>query len=140
MPGYCLEYVESVQVADMKMVNFVSGLRTSLVPCYDAETIRYHEMQRPIPVSDYKVLDLTETVQTRVATVFHICAIGKKDVYVAYSEEVERLLGIPIRCIVKEKTVAVAESNRYQSRLRMISGMSTWKRLVFLFTKKLPSA
>lgn len=121
-----------------KLVTFVSGLRTELVPQYDHGTVRYHEMKHPFAVSNTSVLDLTEAVQTKIATVFQICEIGKRDVYVAYSEEVEKLLGIPIRCILKEKNNALAESKRYRSRLWAIHGMSFWNRFVFLFTKKLP--
>ena len=78
----------------------------------------------PLIASDGEILALTEPMKIteRVVPITKVCSRGKSDLYIAYSEEVEELLGVPVRVILKEKDAAYAELNRLRS-------MSAWEHI-----------
>jgi hypothetical protein len=79
--------------------------------------------------------------------VIELCNYGKHNVYVAYSDEVEELIGVPIRTIMKElvdsrKLVErlIGEHgansinrNRLEGVITQVRGMGLWGRIKFLF-------
>lgn len=124
----------------MRTAHFVSRLIVEEVR--DLSSVRYYEHvmpEFPIVATDGAVLDIEHAVTEHIAPVYHICRTGRQDLYVAYSKQVEELLGIPIRLLVEEKESARGETRRLQERLWMVAGLSFWLRLKFLFTKRLPA-
>ena len=68
------------------------------------------------------------------------CHTGKPDVFIAYSEEVEELLGIPVRCMQKELETlraslssATYNEKKAKDKLLKFQSMSRWERFKFLF-------
>ena len=56
------------------------------------------------------------SVTERIVPITQFCyGNGKPDLYVAYSQEVEELLGMPFRIILKEKSDAIAEADRLRN-------------------------
>ena len=102
----------------MKMATLVTGLQKQAV--YRGETARYisHTMPYPLMATDGELLMPTEeiTVKERIVPITQFCyGNGKPDLYVAYSHEVEEILGIPFRIILKERSDAFAENERLRS-------------------------
>lgn len=67
------------------------------------------------------------------------CFTGKPDLYVAYTEYLEEVLGIPIRIILKEKEESLGayqgarkEAERWKGRYSAINCMTLWQRFKFL--------
>jgi len=92
-----------------------------------------------VTASDHVLL--TERYYTHVVPITQICfADGRPDLYVAYSEEVETLIGVPVRAMkkraeVEEESAAVnaAKFNILLDTARELVGLGFWDRLRFLF-------
>lgn len=138
----------------MKYVNFVSGLVVEKVPHLGKDDMDYNTVSFPAQLDDGTLLGLSTGVQkyTRTVPIFHMCGLGKADTYVAYSEEMEQLLGIPIRALVEERDMHKHQSSRYfyekrleyaerlrlHARLRRLQEWTVWQRIRFVFTRALP--
>ena len=131
----------------MTKAKFISRLVVEDVQVVsDRDYIEYYQHQPACPIkwSDtVMLLEHEQTVKRLVAPINHISGTGRKDVFIAYSEEVEELLGIPIRAILKR--VEVAESATKQERdiarkalwnLHLFETMGFIDRLFFLFNPK----
>lgn len=78
-------------------------------------------------------------VNKHLVPITRFCHTGKPDLYVAYTEYLEEVLGIPIRTIIKEKDEwlgacqsARKEAERWKARYSAINCMTLWQRLKFL--------
>lgn len=76
------------------------------------------------------------------APVVAIFGVGRRDVYFAYTQEVEELIGIPIKTILSENTALLKQNVNLHHAAKQLSHtihevrhMSFWHRLKFLFTK-----
>lgn len=93
--------------------------------------------------SDGKILD-TKYITKSIIPIHKFCAIDKPTLYIAYSDEVEELLGNPIRtCIAeterarkREKDLA-CQAFDARNELNKYKTMKFWSRLKFLFKGKL---
>lgn len=97
---------------------------------------RYSE--RPLAIaSDGECLLSPEgfTVDERVVPITQFCRPGRPDLYVAYSEEVEDLLGIPIRCILREKDEARAALSAAHAVIDGHNSLSAWGHLKLAWCK-----
>lgn len=92
--------------------------------------------------TDDATLETMDPVTVRHAVPIHrICHSGKPDVYVAYSEEVSGILGLPYDAM---KEAMDAMNSRYNDladrhdkatlQLRLVRGMTFMQRLKFLLT------
>ena len=72
---------------------------------------------RPFLATDGEMLIAPEelTVTERIVPITQFCRPGHPDLYIAYTEEVEELLGVPIRVLLKEKDEAIAALDRFRS-------------------------
>lgn len=132
----------------VQMVNLVGPLLTNLVPLHGPD-VPYFSVKKPALLSwpNGMGADLMEDERTVVeyASVVHILGRGRRDVFLAYTEDVETLLGIPIRAILTEndcmsKSLEAIKDKcfAYQGKFHRITQMMTvWQRLKFLFTNDL---
>ena len=142
----------------MKYVTFVSGLKCEQVLHTGAEEYTYRTVVNPLASGD-GVLGLSHPAHDthRAVPITRLCEAGKADVYVAWSEEVEALLGIPMRALheqirrlteaieylnfVKEKT-ALQHQTAIAAHVRTIRNMSEcgfWSRLRFAINGRWPT-
>ena len=118
----------------MREATFVRGLVIERVRMVNRDELRYQMWDRlPSVASDGTLLLTEDTGQERIIPITEFCyGNGKPTVYLAYSEEVESLLGLPFRVILKEKEQAIAERNR-------LLDMTAWqhiKKAFWLITKR----
>ena len=107
----------------MKTAILITGLVKERV--FRTDAAHYHQMSelRPFVATDGKMLVSPEmTVTEKVVPITQFCRPGRPDLYIAYSEEVEELLGVPIRVILKEKDEALAELFKWRS-------MTAWQHI-----------
>lgn len=83
---------------------------------------------RPFIATDGEMLTPTEvTVTERVVPITQFCRPGHPDLYIAYTEEVEEMLGVPIRVILKEKDEAISALERLRSMTAWQHIKAAWK-------------
>lgn len=109
----------------MKEAILVTGLVTRRVRM--GEFAHYHYLSNfpPLIATDGVVLEPMKevTVEERIVPITQFCyGNGRPDLYVAYSHEIEELLGIPFQVILKEKETALGEAKRLRS-------MSAWEHI-----------
>ena len=103
----------------------VTGLVTQRVMRRDFATYHTCGSVRPLIASDGQLLETMEevTVQQQIVPITQFCfGNGNPNLYVAYTEEVEQLLGIPFRIILREKADAEAENRR-------LRGLTAWQHI-----------
>lgn len=138
----------------MKYVTFISGLKIEKVPHFGRDELDYHLLIHCTRTDDGAVLGMSKEMplDTRTVPITELCGLGRDDVYIAYSEEVEKLLGIPIRTLVadlvtrkrlisefiEEKRRIYIESHYAQSQLRLLRTANLWQRIKFVFTRTVP--
>jgi len=69
------------------------------------------------------------TVEHVVVPITQFCRPGRPDVYIAYSREVEELLGVPIRTLITEKDEAIASLNNFRHEVAKLRGMTPWQHI-----------
>ena len=121
--------LDSDKEEKMKTAILVTGLKTELVRRTDFA--RYHPVSelRPLLATDGQLLETCEpiTVTERIVPITQFCfGNGNPDLYVAYSHEVEELLGIPFRIILQEKATAEREA-------RQLRSMTAWQHIKIAF-------
>lgn len=136
------------------MVDFITSLNVEEVPkLSSADYIQYITRGgKPDDASRVTASDavlLTERYYTHIVPVNQICfSDGRPDTYVAYSEEVERLIGVPVRVIKKQAEaaednaqvarraafLAEEEADRWRLEYYKIYNWGFWQRLRFAFT------
>jgi hypothetical protein len=101
----------------MRQAILITGLETSFVRI--DKSARYYQQiaLRPLMATDGEILIPEEelTVTEKVVPITQFCRPGRPDVYIAYSEEVEDMLGVPFRVMLKEKEQALAEAERLRN-------------------------
>ena len=131
----------------MQKVTLITGLKKEFVQkMHGRDYVEYRsfnpEEMIPIRGSDDVLVSDTFTVRTFSVPIFRLCQHGRDDVYIAYSEEVENDLGIPIRTILgeSERRIQMLKDNlEIQRKLRekvkkTINGYGFIKRLRYLVT------
>lgn len=115
----------------MRTATLITGLKTCQVRC--DRFARYHEVVglQPLIASDGEMLlaDLKTTVTERIVPITQFCRPGKPNLYIAYSQEVEDLLGVPIRVLLQEKDAAYAALNRLENMTVWEHAKLAWKLL-----------
>ena len=107
----------------MRQATLIIGLETRIVYC--GQDVRYYTtgpLDYPLMASDGEISTEKMTVPEKIVPITQFCRPGKPDVYIAYSEEVEELLGVPIRCILKENDAAIAQAAALRS-------MTAWQHI-----------
>lgn len=128
------------------MVDFITSLNVEKVPkLSSADYIQYITRGgKPDDASRVTASDavlLTERYYTHIVPVNQICfSDGRPDTYVAYSEEVERLIGVPVRVIKKQAEAAAdlaadasTKFNILLDTARELVGLGFLDRVRFLF-------
>ena len=91
--------------------------------------------------SDDVLVSDTIPVKQIAVPIIHLCQRGREDVYIAYSEEVENDLGIPIRTITKELEQArndlFAALETTTNIIKRINGYGFLKRLRYFVTGRM---
>lgn len=110
----------------MREATLVTGLKMERVRIGADNEVRYRTMEMmPLFASDGAMLfpEKTINVVDGIVPVTRFCyGNGKPDLYVAYSHEVEEILGIPFQVILKEKEAALKERDRLRS-------MTAWQHI-----------
>lgn len=131
-----------------KMVKLVGPILSKLVPLYGPD-VPYYSMLKPsltsLPGGPTAMMLVDNAPLVEYAPVIHLCGAGRDDVFVAYTKDVEELLGIPIRTILSEndclsQSLEAIKSKcfSYEGKFHRITQMMTfWQRLKFLFTNDL---
>jgi hypothetical protein len=72
-------------------------------------------------------------IETKIAPVTRLCDSAKPDVFIAYSQEVEDTLGIPIKIIIDRSKECHAELYNLQIWQSGILRMTMWDRIKAVF-------
>lgn len=135
-----------------RQVKFVKSLvvENAMVHQGDDE-IRTAFMRRvpcvPIDSDFNEAIETMAPVETHVSPIIRFCEIGKPDVFIAYSPEVEELLGVPFSTMhreLKERDAALSREREVSSALESqrdradeqsyaLMRMKWWDKLNFLF-------
>ncbi len=127
----------------MRKVTFIKSLNVDLVPMLGHEEVRYHMMgpAPPIPILTDETEEylLTEaTVETMVVPV-HMLRTGNRNVrdtlYIAYSKEVQDLLGMPFDVMKRELDECRAHAEVQLHMLDKYRHAKWWRRLGYLFSR-----
>ena len=115
----------------MREVIFIEGLKIKKVPMCKYDEIRYQYYSCPNYVPDEDQYILTESNIEHVIVPIHkiskLTQGVRRDIYIAYSKEVDELLGEPIKLFQEEL-------DRFNS---MFERASFLQRLKYLFTGKI---
>lgn len=125
-------------------VTIVMGLKTCEGARCSFDEIRYFAPERPLPIAtsaDFVLPDLEDfQVQEKIVPIIRLCEVGRPDVLVALTEEVENLLGVPVRALVRRTKEAEFQAERgfhverkYRTLTDVVRRMGVWHRLKFLF-------
>ena len=137
----------------MKRVKFVESLNVKEVAvgsCVDM--MRYATLEECAPIDGTDRILAPVKTNTRVVPIHQFCESGKPDIFIAYSKEVEELLGMPFNVLHNDLKEAKAYSERIKSslsrftlendvlskKLLQVNNASIWQRLKYLLTGKLP--
>ena len=125
----------------MRKVQFISGLKIESRPMLNPDEVRYHLMDNipPVPVGG-EFLATTAEVNTMVAPIHWLRKIenGEQvDTYIAYSKEVQDLLELPFDVLKDENDNLINQLYDARNRISDVCDAGFWRRLRFLFTKKI---
>jgi hypothetical protein len=128
----------------MRKATLITGLETQMVMMHHVdEGARYHVMppMRPLIASDGAMSEPFEemTVTEQVVPITHLCQPGKPDLYIAYSEEVEELIGMPFRTILREKNQAQAALQTALNTVHELRSMTAWQHIKEAWQKLVPA-
>jgi len=145
----------------VKTVKFIESLNIREVPLLYGDSIRYQSPERLAFVGLDAAIPVDEPVKTHVAPAHHFYEAFNGDhpwqepevieTYIAYTEEVQELLGMPFDTLKKNleqereahsKTHKDLEkissaNNRVVDKLEMVSKSSFWQRLKLLFSGRI---
>lgn len=97
------------------MVDLITSMKVEKVPKLSGRDYVEYITHGGFPANSSRVTAsdhvlLTERFYTHIVPITQICfANGRPDMYVAYSKEVEKLIGVPVRAI-KERVQAAEDS------------------------------
>lgn len=127
----------------MREIKFIRNVEIDLLPMGNPDEVRYHMMGPvpPLPVMpddhDPEFLLADYTIETQVVPV-HYLRTGNRnvrdDMYIAYSKEVQELLGMPFDIIRKEKEQMYKHNAVLDAKLYRVKTAKVWQRIKFLFT------
>ena len=115
----------------MRKGTLITGLELTEVVINGTE-VRYPVWDLPpIFTTDDKLLTpLSECcVQEVVVPITQFCKPGKPDVYIAYSKEVEELLGMPFSMILREKASALQARELAVRKVSKLEAMTAWEHI-----------
>lgn len=116
-----------------RTVQFIKSMEVSEVICRDPHSVRYiqpFDMPALMATDGEMLIPFEEmTITESVVPVTEFCINGKRDIYIAYSREVEELLGIPIEIILREKDAAIAAKDRAIISLNRLQAMTAWQHI-----------
>ncbi len=131
----------------MRWVTVVTGLVTEKAMARGDGKVIY-ACAHPIMARDGVVLDGSEKLAEITSMVLPISDFhrlgpeGRDDWYVAWTPEVEDLLGVPYSAMTERLRSQEAQLIRLREKLhltrRAMSDATLWQRLVFLVTRRLP--
>ena len=107
----------------MKSATLITGLVKTQV--FRIDRACYYQLRElsMFQATDGEMLASPEmTITERVVPITQFCRPGRPDLYIAYTEEVEELLGVPIRILLKEKDEAI-------SALHTLRSMTPWQHI-----------
>ena len=112
----------------MREAILVTGLKTQRVRC--GKEVEY-QIYDPLFATDGNMLCPTETVdiQSRIVPVSEIWRNGNPKLYIAYSHEVEELLGVPINAIIHQGELVAKRANRLEVEVDSLKGMTRWQHI-----------
>ena len=129
----------------MREVIFISGFKKELIRAWD-----YVEYYQAPPLhtmamdNSLLAIDESTTITRKIAPVSHFVIGGRKDVYIAYSDEIEELIGIPINILQSQLENAQKNELRLsmkcgvlQKTENTINSMSWWDRWLFFLGRPL---
>jgi len=90
--------------AGHRVVKFVD-LNVREINSFGMDYYRYHSLQSldgAVHISEDRVVEVAVDSGVRVVPIHRICHSARKDLYIAYSQEVQELLEIPINSITAE--------------------------------------
>lgn len=136
-------------------VTVVTGLVTEKVLAYDGIVKMYErdfsKVRRVCTTGTEEFLKfdsecLMPSAQTRIYPVHHFrWGSSSRDLYVAYTKDVEQVLGIPINCMKEDLDKAVERADNLEelnvslkTKLYRFQNMTFLGRLKFLFTGEAP--
>lgn len=130
-----------------KWATLVLSLNTKQVPVLPGDKIRYMPMQSFAQVSDDMFIGNVEDCAITHVVGAHRFSQRIDDgvspwwagaeietTYIAYSEDVQRLLELPFDLISESRDQAQAKNAKLQGRIEDIKTCSFWQRLRFLFS------
>ena len=131
----------------MRRVKVITGLKIEERFAGDHVEVWKQAFYPPYPsriqgTDDYLVSDFP--IEREIVPVLRFCKAGKPGLLVAYSSEVEELLGVPIRTLSKEnaalrsavggtRSTANAKIHAALKTLHRYRYMTFWQRIKFLF-------
>ena len=115
----------------MRKVTFIRGLLIEEI--FAQDVVEYVDFAEPRKRVGGVVLNTKFEKKIIPVSEFRF-ECGTKDLYIAYSEEVERILGIPIRLLIEGAKSAEATANRLRSKIEAIKALSRWQRFKSVFT------
>lgn len=125
-------------------VTVITGLEKKLVPLMRGDEITYQTLDglQPVSYSGGEFLEM-QPIKERVIPVHMICRVdfGKPNyTHIAYTEEVEQLLGIPFNALKRENNQLtkqnfglIVENERLTKKMYKMTQGSLWEKLKLLF-------
>jgi hypothetical protein len=131
----------------MRYVKFIKRLVVDEVPLLARDEVRYAQLDTltPIAYSGDEVLMTDAVVQDIVVPVHRLCKAtrdqrtGENHVdttYIAYSEEVQKLLEMPFDVIKSELEACRAMGEVYRGRLSDVKNANLWTRIKYVFKQE----
>ena len=114
----------------MREAILVTGLKTQRVRC--GKEVEYRVFDpTPLFATDDTMLCPNEAIdiQSRIVPVSEIWKNGNPKLYIAYSHEVEELLGVPINAIIKAREQAQEHADSLQREVNGLKGMTRWQHI-----------
>lgn len=147
-------------VIKMKTVKFVRDLVIEERPLLTGEDVLcYAEPRNMIPVGPCSAIHADTPIDTKVVPIYHFARRTEDfrgnttdaHTYIAYSDKVKELIEMPIDTLKAELEYSREHAQRietqlyktqvenegYEMRFNEIANSSIWKRIKFLFTRKI---
>jgi hypothetical protein len=116
----------------MREVTFIESFNTRTV--YAGDVVEYQSMGYApnVAIGTDTFLE-SVPIKTEIAPVTRICSSAKPDVFIAYSREVEEIIGVPIRVIIEKSESCEKSLHRAKIWQARIFSMSVWDRIKAVF-------
>ena len=130
----------------MRRVKFIKELiiEEVLAGPYVEYYERSFDFSRCALIGDDEVIGPLDVATRHIVPVTQFCSTGKPDLFIAYSKQVEELLGIPFRVILDEKEIALKslreerqKSSRLSFDITLLTSLGWWDRFLFFLGRPL---